>query len=338
MNIQEKLKRYKKKTITLDELKMLYKVKEASDLYPIVQDLVESENLNPVKNSGTNGNRNYPLYMKYRIVEDYKAVVQEISILNPKLQEKEYLKNHPDKYIKYREAFQSLNLYLFQNNDLSVPISKKERSFEIFHEEKMLEDSEFLNILSKINLNYKSLAFYETPEYCFHDYIPCRKDAMNILILENKDIWFNLRRMMFENKSSVLFKTKIDGVLYGEGKKIAGADALNQYNAFLNCNNIEYFYWGDIDREGLNIYCSLLKNSSACNISLFVSAYEKMLELSTQQQIPYSNDKRNIMSDYSDIFSLFSSEYRIILEKSLAENKRIPQEIINYKWLKENME
>lgn len=44
------------------------------------------------------------------------------------------------------------------------------------------------------------------------------------------------------------------------------------------------------------------------------------------------------MSDYSDIFSLFSPEYRIILEKSLAENKRIPQEIINYKWLKENME
>ena len=63
-----------------------------------------------------------------------------------------------------------------------------------------------------------------------------------------------------------------------------------------------------------------------------------MLELSTQQQIPYSNDRRNITADYSNIFPLFPLEYRTVLEKSLADNKRIPQEIINYKWLRENME
>ena len=63
-----------------------------------------------------------------------------------------------------------------------------------------------------------------------------------------------------------------------------------------------------------------------------------MLELSMQQSIPNSKDQRNIMADYNDIFSLFSSKYRKILEQSLASNKRIPQEIINYKWLKENME
>lgn len=338
MNIQEKLKKHAKKTITSDELKKLYKANESSDLYPIVQELLKNGNLVPIKNSGTNGNKNYPLHMKYRIVTDYQNEIEEISVLHPKLQEKEYLKNHPDKYIKYREAFQLLNTYLFQDNNLTVSISKKERSFEIFHEEKMLENSELLNILFKIGLNYKSLAFYETPEYCFHDYIRCKKDAMNILILENKDIWFNLRRIMFENNFSVLFKTKLDGVLYGEGKKIAGSDALNQYGAFLNCNDIQFFYWGDIDREGLNIYCSLLKNSESCKVALFVPAYEKMLELSTQQQIPYSNDRRNITADYSNIFPLFPLEYRTVLEKSLADNKRIPQEIINYKWLRENME
>ncbi len=338
MNIQEKLKIYAKKIITLEELKMLCKVNETFELYSVLQDLVKHKNLIPVKNSGMNGNRIYPMYMKYRIVPNFQEAIQEISVLHPKLQENGYLKNHMDKYMKYQKSFLLLNQYLFQNYDLSIPISKKERSFEIFHEEKILDNSEFLNILSKINLNHQTLAFYETPEYCFHDYIPCKKSTMTILILENKDIWFNLRRMLFENHKSIIFDTKIDGVLYGEGKKIAGINALQLYSVFLHCNNIHYLYWGDIDREGLNIYCSLLKNSSDCNISLFVPAYEKMLELSTQQQIPNSNDKRNIMADYNDIFSIFPLEYREILKQALADNKRIPQEIINFKWLKENME
>lgn len=338
MNTQEKLKNHHKKTITLEELKKLYKIIETSEIYPIIQNLVECGNLKPVKNSGMNGNRKYPLYIKYRIVTDNQEVMQKIHLLHPKLQENRYLEKHPDKYIKYQTAFQLIHQYLSQNPDLSIAISKKERSFEIFHEEKMLEDSEFLNILSKINLNHETLAFYETPEYCFHDYIPHKKDAMTILILENKDIWFNLRRIMFEHNASTLFQTKIDGVLYGEGKRIASINALSQYSMFLHCEDIHYLYWGDIDREGLNIYCSLVKNSEACDITLFIPAYEKMLELSTKQSIPNSNDQRNIMSDYSDIFLLFSLESRRILKQSLENNKRIPQEIINYKWLKKNME
>ena len=143
---------------------------------------------------------------------------------------------------------------------------------------------------------------------------------------------------MFEESSSVIFGTKIDGVLYGEGKKIAGKNYLSQYCEYMNCRNIRFLYWGDIDREGLNIYCSLLRNSGLCNISLFVPAYEKMLELSLTKIIPDSNDKRNIMEDYNDIISSISPDYQKILKKSLEDNKRIPQEIINFKWLKEHME
>ena len=136
MNIQEKLKKHAKKTITSDELKKLYKANESSDLYPIVQELLKNGNLVPIKNSGTNGNKNYPLHMKYRIVTDYQNEIEEISVLHPKLQEKEYLKNHPDKYIKYREAFQLLNTYLFQDNNLTVSISKKSVLLKFFTKKK----------------------------------------------------------------------------------------------------------------------------------------------------------------------------------------------------------
>ncbi|HBN11488.1 MAG TPA: hypothetical protein DD392_06010 [Ruminococcus sp.] len=340
MNIKEKLKKHNKKTISLEEIKDFCKTTETSEIYPIVTDLYNSKNLVPVKSSGVNGNKKYPMYIKYKIVfyDNTVETEQEIGVLHPLLLKNGYLKNHIDKYVKYRKEIQDLNSFLFQNNDLSVFVSKKERSFEIFNEEKMLENSEFLNMLAKIGINEYTLAFYNTPEYCFHDYIPLKKDEMTILILENKDIWFNLRRMMFEESSSVIFGTKIDGVLYGEGKKIAGKNYLSQYCEYMNCRNIRFLYWGDIDREGLNIYCSLLRNSGLCNISLFVPAYEKMLELSLTKIIPDSNDKRNIMEDYNDIISSISPDYQKILKKSLEDNKRIPQEIINFKWLKEHME
>lgn len=340
MNIKEKLKKHSKKTISLEEIKGFCRITETSEIYTIVTDLCNGGNLVPVKSSGGNGNKRYPLYMKYRIVfsDDTAETEQEIGILHPQLLENGYLKNHIDKYLKYRKEIQILNSFLFQNNDLSVSVSKKERSFEIFNEEKMLENSEFLNVLAKTGINEDTLAFYNTPEYCFHDYIPIKKDEMTVLILENKDIWFNLRRMMFEESASVIFGTKIDGVLYGEGKKIAGKNYLSQYCEYMNCSNIRFLYWGDIDREGLNIFCSLLRNSDSCNISLFVPAYEKMLELSLTGIIPDSNDKRNIMDDYSSIISLFSSDFKDVLRKTLYDNKRIPQEIINFRWLKEHME
>ena len=340
MNANEKLKEHLRKTISLEELRNLYHVTETSELYSIVRSLCDCGNLKPINSSGQNGNKSYPMYMKYKIISSYNTteIKQEINLLHPKLLENNYLKSHADKYCKYRKELQSLNAFLFQNKDLSVPISKKERSFEIFHEEKALDNTEFMSILTKIGIHQSTLAFYDTPEYCFHDYIPCKKDKMTVLILENKDIWFNLRRMMFENAAFVLFNIRIDGVLYGEGRKITGENYLTQYSKFLNCKDIRYLYWGDIDREGLNIYCSLLKNNALQNIRLFVPAYEKMLQLSVHQQIPDSNDKRNIINDYSSILSLFSSDNQEILKKALRENKRIPQEIINFRWLKEHME
>lgn len=337
-NNKEIIKTHSRKTISRPELYNLFKKTEDSELYPIVKELCDDGILVAVKASGVNGNRIYPLYMKYRIItSESENMLDEISILHPLIQGNSFLKNHADKYKKYRNEFQKLDKYLFQSHDLSVPVSKKERSFEIFGEEKMLDNPEFIRILENIGLNKETLSFYDTPEYCFHDYIPDKKDSMTILILENKDIWFNLRKMMFEDSASVLFDTEIDGVLYGEGRKITGVNSLVQYNEFLECSNVRYLYWGDIDREGLNIYCSLLKNSKSCDVELFVPAYEKMLELSLNADVPDSDDHRNKTEDYTNILSVISFEYQNILIKALEDNKRIPQEIINYKCLKENM-
>ncbi len=79
-------------------------------------------------------------------------------------------------------------------------------------------------------MSEEDLGFYNTPEYCFHDYIPERKNSMVLLICENKDIWFNIRRCMFEDNYKSLFGVPIDGVVFGNGNEVTKKQgALTEY-------------------------------------------------------------------------------------------------------------
>jgi dsDNA-binding SOS-regulon protein len=65
--------------------------------------------------------------------------------------------------------------------------------------------------------------------------------------------------------------------------------------------------------------------------------YKKMLELCDLQKLPSSGDKRNINVDMGEILTLFSGEEKSKIEKILEENKRLPQEIVNYRVLSKEM-
>ena len=100
---------------------------------------------------------------------------------------------------------------------------------------------------------------------------------------------------------------------------------------------VKYLYWGDIDRSGLNIYLSAVRANPNIDIKLFVPAYEEMLRLAHTRNIPDSDDERNRIEDYSQVFDLIDQNLRNLFEHSIQNNKRIPQEIITYAFLKENM-
>ena len=160
---------------------------------------------------------------------------------------------------------------------------------------------------------------------------------MTLLICENKDIWFNLRRMMFEEGARVLFDTHIDGVIYGCGNRVSEKNALTAYTQFMGNAAVKYLYWGDIDRAGLNIFLSLKRSNPELSIDLFVPAYEQMLRLATGRNMPNSVDLRERMDDYSQLYLLISDPLQEPFREAIMQNKRIPQEIISYKYLKEHM-
>ena len=339
MKYIEKLKKYCKKTISKMDMETVFATSSDEELFGIISVLSEQQILFPIKSSKTNGNRLYPIYLKYKISlpqDTYESELKDISALHPLLQSNGYLQSKPEEYKKYRLQLQKLDRYLFYRSENEISISRKERSFEIFDEEKALDDKTFCALLERIGITADMLAFYDTPEYCFNDYIPDRKAQMTLLICENKDIWFNIRRMMFENNATNIFDTPIDGVVYGCGNKVSGMGALTTYTEFIG-SEVKYLYWGDIDRAGLNIYLSAVRANPNIDIKLFVPAYEEMLRLAQTRNIPDSDDERDRIEDYSQIFGLVDQNLRTIFEQSIQNNKRIPQEIITYAFLKENM-
>ena len=340
MKEYECLRKLGKKTITKEDLHRVLAKTTDEALFPLVEALVAQGILQPVKASRTNGNQRYPLYLRYRICleqEHYEAERDEIGRLHPLLQRERILMDRPAGYRRYRTQIQQLDRYLFRREMSPVPVSRKERSFEIFGEEKQLDDRSFCRLLDKLGLGRDALYFYDTPEYCFNDYIPERKSFMTLLICENKDIWFNIRRRMFEDGAAELLGVHIDGVVYGCGNKVSQKEALTSYTRFMGGAEVRYLYWGDIDRAGLNIYLSLIRNNPDVHIQLFLPAYEEMLRLSRNVTVPDSEDGRKLMEDYGAIYRSFAEESRSLLKQYITDNKRLPQEIVSYARLREVM-
>ena len=340
MSIRDRLSEYGKKYIALEDLVALLKVDrvDTRGIYDLVTELSLKGFLEPTKTSGTNGNIKYPLYKKYRITlenDTSSAIIGRIGFLHPMLLKSGYLSSHPKEYERNKLVIDRLNSYLF-SSELGEPVSRKERSFEIFGQEKVLDDSTVKTLLRNLMITESELCFYDTPEYCFHDYIPERKDSLVLLICENKDIWFNIRRCMFEKNYRKLFGVKIDGVVYGNGNKVSQKKgALIEYVKFMGNPSVKFLYWGDIDREGFDIYKRTREVNAPLNIELFVPGYRKMIERARNIEIEDSPSSKKDGMSFEDLIVDFSPEERAFLTAVFEQNKLIPQEIISYTFLSE---
>ena len=247
-----------------------------------------------------------------------------------------YLSDHPVEYTDNKELIDGLNRYFFLGKQEEA-VSRKERSFAIFGREKVLDQKPVRSLLRKLQITESDLKFYDTPEYCFHDYIPKRKEQMTLLICENKDIWFNIRRCLFEDHWKSLFGVPIDGVVYGNGNKVSQKQgALAEYVKFMGDPKVRFLYWGDIDREGFDIIKRTKEVNPTLEISLFLPGYRKMIErakmLDKLQKSP-SSKKEGMQFD--ELIRVFSEEEQGYLKSVFANNRLIPQEIISYTLLSE---
>lgn len=328
------LQDFPRKRITLEELSRF--CTDSDNLYEQIKELTDNGVLVSVKSSGTNGNQKNPLFMRYAICIENTIQVSpdEIYALHPRLSANGYLLRNRMQYVNNKAFLCRLSEWLTDHKDNDM-MSRRERSFAIFGEEKELDNH--LRLLEAVGISGDTLRYYETPEQCFSDYIPVRKREMTLLICENKDIWFNIRRLMYESEADTFFDTQIDGVIFGQGNDITGKDKFRSYAAFLGADEVHFLYCGDIDRAGFDIFLRLCKAAEELHIELFLPAYRKMLELSRNIQLPDSEDKRSIIPEMSRILPGFLADEQEQITQILNDNKRLPQEILSYPVLADNM-
>ncbi|MGM0607189.1 MAG: hypothetical protein ACQESP_02095 [Candidatus Muiribacteriota bacterium] len=336
--IRKKLFKYPLKTISLRDFQIKFKILDYYNLYSTIKTLEESRILLKIKASKTNGNISKPLYNKYRILKpevDFSNYFDDIKKLKPVFDIDKYLKK-PEKYVKHMVVLNKLSKYLWEKNELlEKKMSKKERSFSIWQQEKFIDNNFSLikEVLRWNNLNSHFLNYYETFEP-FFEYISKFEREMNILIIENKDTWFTFRKLFKEVGKSVVFNKVINGLLYGEGNKITKKGALTEHLFGLKEHKkvefVNYYYFGDLDFEGIGIYLRILKANPDLDLFLHKKLYLQMLDEATGLNLPVSLSNRNLPDNYKGFYKQFSNEELEVIKNILNSGKYIPQEIINY--------
>lgn len=314
------------------ELQELLGISDYIDFSNTIKKLVD---LGVLKSMGYTLNGRKPsLYSKYRIIKedvDYSNFIHEIDyIITPKI-DKSYLKKNMKYYIENRNEILKISSFILNNSDrLKTAVSINERSFQIFGKEKQLKKSK--SLLKRLNIPEEFFNYYETSEPIAY-YSLDKKTPQNILIIENKDTFYTMRKYIKEEKKDIL-GLNISTIIYGGGKsKIPSLSEFKYYTEdYISCEENNFYYFGDIDYEGIVIYESYRdKTSKETDLIPFVPAYEFIVDkcLDSIDDLPTTKDgqNRNIGEVF---FKNFNDIYKNRIINILEKNKYIPQEALNY--------
>ncbi len=322
----------KKRKWTLDDIGKFYKIRDYTILVDFIMENIEKGNIRPIRNSGTNG-KSPALYNSYRLIApvvDYSHYKEELQYrLHSTLKVDYYLRNL-ERYKEDKEYIISLSNYLDNNKDLlTEPVSMNERSFEIWGREKFLQKEGGMRILKNLGVTLDKLNIYETTEPLSY-YSHIKDVPQNVLILENKDTFYSMRRHLLKGNTDIL-GMPIGTLIYGKGKGIAKSfkDFTYCVEPYLTNKSNNIFYFGDLDYEGILIYESLSKVfEEHTSITPYINAYKAMLNKADMNSLPLTKEGQN--KNISSLFlENFEEKDRIEINKILSSNKYIPQEILS---------
>lgn len=323
------------KRITLDEIEHNLHAGSYEQLCIYIYEQIQYGTLKPVKASKTNGKKP-ALYYEYWITDtnmdvDYSAYEEELKYkMSTKISVDYYLR-HLDQYIQDRDWVLQLNAYLLQAQEPVILISKNERSFQIWGREKFLQLEQGRKILKRCKVDPSQLAYYETSEPLAY-YSSHRRTPQNLLILENKDTFYSMRRHLLEHQEKI-FGIPFGTLVYGAGKGILRSfqDFSFCVEPYMRAVENQIYYFGDLDYEGIGIYERLaeLFEMQQYSIQPFTQAYEKMLEKAqTVRELPITKEKQNRRIS-ERFFGFFSDQTAAKMKEILESDRYIPQEILN---------
>lgn len=342
------------KKINLDDLSGKYRISEYKEFYEKVIALIENQEIKPVKASGFNG-KSPALYREYWVLEEKQDMSQYINELNyvivPAIST-DYYQTHLDQYIQDRPWVLLLNDYI-KNHHFMTNMSENERSFDIWHREKFLKQEQGKKILKRCRLETDFLNYYRTTEPVAY-YSATRQTPQNLLIVENKDTFYSMRKCLMEesgnhavlmcqpdndkdlpeNRMHQICGEQIGTLIYGAGKGIIAA--FSDFNIsgepYMFAHGNRIFYFGDLDYEGIGIYENFAAAyGSQYPIQLFRNGYELMLEKADRigvDNLPFTKEGQNRKID-NLFLSQFPKPQQEKIKEILEQDRYVPQEILN---------
>ncbi len=205
------------KKISLEQLQRESRTESYPEQYRYICAQIEENKIMPVKNSPLNGKKP-ALHTSYWLVEEKPDYGEEIAELQfqtvPAIRTDYYLKN-PEVYRQERNWVRLLNRFFLERSEAGSrhlpPVSLNERSFQIWGREKFLQREQGRKILAHCGISLEELHVYRTTEPLAY-YSRTRQVPQTILILENKDTFYTMRRwLMGEAGGMAAFGNKAGG-------------------------------------------------------------------------------------------------------------------------------
>lgn len=212
-----------------------------------------------------------------------------------------------------------------------TPLSINERSFQIFGDEKFLNSAEGKSLLNKNHITLHMLNVYKTPEpfiYYINPYTNCN----NALIIENKDTWYTMKRIL--KNDGFICGIPIKALIYGEGRKIQNSFAYMEEDDTADIHDIlTFYYFGDIDASGIDIFYKLKNLYKSYYICPFEPGYEYLYKNKHLKRKKEMKNNTRIPCYEIIPFEFLGHEARVELLDLCNQDYILPQEILNHEVL-----
>lgn len=260
---------YSRKTIALEELENIAQGEGKSYLHfaELILELEEDGILECVKAKGRTIKKPQLAY-SYRINqailkdEHFNRLQRARSVLHKRIQLDRYFQLPPVQFEQDQPYLQKISEYLQKNNLPQDRVPAPERSFELIGDEKWMTDGSGVELLKRISLWDEMRVIPVADPLMLAVDVSKRENSIHFhLIVENKTTYQGLL--------PALRDTEFTTLIYGSGRKILrGMDHFHEQVPLTGQHH--FYYFGDLDLEGINIWSELSESIDARPAILFI--------------------------------------------------------------------
>lgn len=261
-----------------------------------------------------------------------------------------WLERHAEAMRGWKAELRVLGKWLIKNDRPRPLLSRRERSLEIFGDEKRLQRHaerrggyDLATVVRRCGVDDARLGIDpargldggNSPGTWFRTFTVgdiSRRSSATFVISENLDPWRAMRDALLYNGASTVFGTRVDGAVFGEGYRILEPEEIDAAAGLIRYESgfrgvIKFLWWGDLDHAGL-YQLARAQSSTREVLAPFAAAYARMLEVADLRRLPADTSHEDvpswIVSALSDELDQGCAER---LHEVLGRGLRVPQEV-----------